>query len=224
MSGPTVTSKPVGLLHFPGILHFIVILIIAAIETVGLIIWLGLHAEADVISVLDPLFNFFQQQQTMLQIGATTFAGIVLGTFLLVEHIITQVDQTGKLSARAFGQIFVFSAIEVVIWIVWLLLIDINGIIAFVFFLGTLFVEHQIADNVKKGLGFLHFSSLGSRVFQGLIIVTIAEVVGAVIWVSASSVVALAYGSVTLTVGIVALAIGSVIEHYIARNVSQIRE
>lgn len=222
MSSPAVVKKQVGVLSFPGIAHFIVILIIAAIETVGLILWLALETEAGVISVLGSLLAFLQQQQTTLQIGQTTFAGIVLGVFLLVEHIITQIDQTGKLSARAFGQILVFTAIEVVIWIVWLLLIPINPIVAFLFFLGTLFVEHQIADNVKKGLGFLHFSSLGSRVFQGLLVVTIAEVVGAVIWVSSTA--TLTIGSVTLAVGIVVLAVFSVIEHYIARNVAQIRE
>jgi len=213
VSKSAVATKQVGLLHFPGIVHFVVILIIAGIETVGLILWLALHTGGEVISVLDSLLAFLQQQQTMLQIGGTTFAGIILGIFLLVEHIITQVDQTGRLSVREFVQIFVFSAIEVVIWIVWLLLIPVNGIVAFLFFFGSLFVEHQIADNVKKGLGFLHFSSLGSRVFQGLIIVTLAEVVGAVIWVGAIP-----------TVSLAALAVGSVVEHYVARNVAQIRE
>lgn len=71
-------------------------------------------------------------------------------------------------------------------------MIPVNGIIAFIFFFGSLFVEHQIADNVKKGLRFLHFSSLGSRVFLGLIVFTIAEVVGAVVWVGAASILALA--------------------------------
>jgi hypothetical protein len=168
-----------------------------------------MHNGEELSSVLG-LFAVPQLQQLMSQIGRTAFSGIILGTFLLVEHIITQVDQTGRFSAREFVQIFVFSAIEVVIWIIWLLLIPINGIVAFLFFFGSLFVEHQIADNVKKGLGFLHFSSLGSRVFQGLIVFTIAEVVGAVMWVAAAS--------------ILALAIGSVIEHYIACNVGQIRE
>lgn len=215
--------KQVGLLHFPGILHFIVILIISTIEIVGLVVWLRLHAGGDLGSILGP-FAVPQLQQLMSQIGRTAFAGVILGIFFLVEHIITQVDLTGRLSVREFVQIFVFSAVEVAVWIVWLLLIPVNGIVAFVFFLGSLFIEHQIADNVKKGLGFLHLSSLGSRVFQGLIVFTIAEVVGAIIWVSASSVVALTLGSVTLTVGIIALAVGSVIEHYIARNVGQIRE
>lgn len=209
MSRPAVATKQVGLLHFPGILHFIVILIISAIEIVGLVVWLRLHTGSALSSAVGP-FAVTQLQQLMSQIGRTAFAGVILGIFLLVEHIITQVDQTGRLSVKEFAQIFVFSAIEVVIWIVWLLLIPVNGIVAFVFFFGSLFVEHQIADNVKKGLGFLHFSSLGSRVFQGLITFTIAEVVGAVVWVAAAS--------------IVALAIGSVVEHYIARNVSQIRE
>ena len=209
MSKPAVATKQVGLLQFPGILHFIVILVISAIEIVGLVVWLRLHTGEALTSVLGPI-AVPQLQQLMTQLGRTAFAGVILGIFLLVEHIITQVDQTGRLSVMDFAQIFVFSAIEVVIWIVWLLLIPVNGIVALVFFFGSLFVEHQIADNVKKGLGFLHFSSLGSRVFQGLIIFTIAEVVGAIVWVAAAS--------------ILALAIGSIVEHYLARNVGQVRE
>ncbi|HEY4657036.1 MAG TPA: hypothetical protein VIH34_00965 [Candidatus Bathyarchaeia archaeon] len=209
MSKPVVATKQAGLLQFPGILHFTVILVISVIEIVGLVTWLRLHTGEALTSVLGP-FAVPQLQQLMSQIGRTAFAGVILGIFLLVEHVITQVDQTGKFSAREFAQIFVFSVIEVLIWIVWLVLIPINGIIAFVFFFGSLFVEHQIADNVKKGLGFLHFSSRGSRVFLGLIVFTIAEVVGAVVWVAAAS--------------ILALAIGSIVEHYIARNVGQIRE
>ncbi len=209
MSRSEVARKSIGLLHFPGIAHFTVVLIITGIEIIGLVKWLELQTGGDLSSVLGPL-AFPQLQQIMSQIGRTAFAGILLGLFLLVEHVITQADQTGRLSsAREFAEVLGFTTIEVFIWIIWLLLIPINGLLAFAFFLAALFLEHQIADNVKKGLGFLHFSSPGSRVFQGLVIFSIAEVLGAVVWVAAASVVA--------------LAIGSVVEHYIARNVGQIR-
>ncbi len=95
-------------------------------------------------------------------------------------------------------------------WAVWLFLIPVNGLVAFVFFLAALFVEHQITDNVKKGQPFLHFARVGSRVSRGLLVFTIFEVVGAVLWLGLGSVIP--------------LAVGSTIEHYIARNVGQIRE
>ncbi len=207
MSRQKARAQQTGLIQFPGLVHFIVVLIISAIEVIGLVIWLQLESGMSLSVVLVPLTSLSQLESLA---GRTGFAGIVLGMFLLVEHIITQVDQTGRLSGGAFLEIFAFSILEVIIWVVWLALIPINGILALAFFLATLFVEHQIADNVKKGLAFLHFASPSSRVFLGLVIFTIAEVVGAGAWVSMSS--------------IIALAVGSIIEHYIARNVGQIRE
>ncbi len=207
MSRQEAKTSEVGLLQFPGLIHFIVVLVFTAVELIGLIIWLQLESGLSLGATLLPLSSLAQLESL---VGRTGFAGIILGIFLVVEHIIAQVDQTGKLTGVAFLEILTFSSLESIIWIVWLALIPVNALLAIAFFLAALFVEHQIADNVKKGLGFLHFASPSSRVFLGLIIFTIFEVVGAGIWVSASSVIA--------------LTTGSVIEHYIARNVGHIRE
>ena len=164
------------------------VLIVTAVEIVGLVRWLELQSGGELLLA----------------------AGTLL-IFLLLEHIISQIDQTGKIiSGLELLEVAGFSIIEVVVRIVWLLLIPINGILALVFFLGALFVEHQITDNVKKRLGFFHFSSPDSLVFLGLVIFTISEVVGASLWLSQGS--------------LVALIVGSTVEHYVARNVGQISE
>jgi hypothetical protein len=106
-------------------------------------------------------------------------------------------------------EILTFSSLESVIWVVWLLLIPVNGILAFTFFLVLLFVEHHIADNVKKGLSFFKLSST-RPVFIGLLVLTISEVVGAVVWIGNQNLLAV-------------LIVGSLLEHYIARNVGLIQ-
>src|SRR3989442_11710082 len=80
---------------------------------------------------------------------------------------------------------------------------------SFTFFLAALFVEHHIADNVKKSLPFLKLSST-RLVFTGLLILTVSEVIGAVVWIGNQNLLAV-------------LIAGSLIEHYIARNVGLIR-
>ena len=180
--------KPVDLFRFPGFAHFIVVVAVTIVEIVGLVLWLNLRT-----------------------MGALVLSVALLFVALLIEHVVSQVDHAEELvSGREFLEIVAFSIIEVAVWVVWLLLIPVNGILAFLFFLAALFVEHQITDNVKKGLGFLHFSRPRTLVFLGLVIFTISEVVGAALWVS--------------TTQLIALAAGSLIEHYIARNVGQITE
>src|SRR3989454_11290874 len=207
-------SSPVGFFHFPGLAHFLVVLIVTSLEIVGLMGWLAVATGKGLDSVfgnLAILSSLNQLDQFIPTIGRARFASIFLGFFLLMEHIIAQMDQTGRgISGREFTEILSFTSLEAVIWTVWLLLIPVNGVLAIVFFLGSLFVEHQITDNVKKGLPFLHFARLGSRLATGLLIFTVFEVVGAVVWLALSSAIP--------------LAIGSTIEHYIARNVGQIRE
>jgi hypothetical protein len=73
----------------------------------------------------------------------------------------------------------------------------------------ALFVEHHIADNVKKGLSFFKLSSTGP-VFRGLLILTLSEVIGAVVWIGNQNLLAVLVG-------------GSLLEHYIARNVGLIQ-
>ena len=210
MSNVKFQQRQVGLLHFPGLVHFIVVLVVTGIEILGLTGWLQLLNGTPLSTVLG-LFYFPQIDQARTALGLNVFAGVFLGMFLLVEHVIAQMDQTGRrVSGRQFVEIFGFSTLEVVVWGVWLFLIPVNGLVAFLFFLGSLFVEHQITDNVKKGQPFLHFARLGSRLATGLLIFTVFEVVGGVLWLAFSSAIP--------------LAIGSTIEHYIARNVGQIRE
>ncbi|TMI30861.1 hypothetical protein E6H29_07510 [Candidatus Bathyarchaeota archaeon] len=207
-------SSPVGFFHFPGLGHFLVVLIVTNLEIVGLMGWLAVATGKGLDSVfgnLAILSSLNQLDQFISTIGRARFASIFLGFFLLMEHIIAQMDQTGRgISGREFTEILSFTSLEAVIWTVWLLLIPVNGVLAIVFFLGSLFVEHQITDNVKKGLPFLHFARLDGKLFRGLVLFTIFEVMGAVVWVAQGR--------------LIALALGSTLEHYVARNVGQITE
>ncbi|TMI08456.1 hypothetical protein E6H34_04220 [Candidatus Bathyarchaeota archaeon] len=210
LTSPEVSKKQPGLLHFPGLGHFLVVVIFTGIEIVGLIEWLALSRGGNPTTVLGQSYPILQIGAISSRVGMTGFAAIVLAVFLLVEHIITQVDATGRFaSGKQLVEILTFSSLESVIWVVWLVLIPVNGILAFIFFLVALFVEHHIADNVKKGLSFFKLSST-RPVFIGLLVLTISEVVGAVVWIAAQNLLAV-------------LVAGSLIEHYIARNVGLIK-
>ena len=204
-----VVQRQPGLLHFPGLGHFLVVAIFTAIEIFGLVKWLQLFHGADPASVLGQAYSILRLGVVLSRVGTTIFSGIILATFLLVEHLITQWDTTGRFVAgKQFVEILTFSSLESVIWIVWLKLIPLNGLLAFTFFVVALFVEHHIADNVKKALPFLKLSS-SSLVFVGLLILTLSEVIGAVVWVGQGL--------------LAALIVGSLFEHYVARNVGLIR-
>src|SRR2546425_2907278 len=205
-----VSKKQLGLLHFPGLGHFLVVIIFTGIEIVGLIEWLALSKGGSSIMVLGQSYPILQLGAISSRVGMTGLAAVVLAVFLLVEHIITQLDATGRFaSGKQLVEILTFSSLESVIWVVWLVLIPVNGILAFTFFLVALFVEHHIADNVKKGLSFFKLSSTGP-VFTGLLVLTISEVIGAVVWVGNQNLLAVLVG-------------GSLLEHYIARNVGLIQ-
>jgi len=205
-----VSKKQPGLLHFPGLGHFLVVVIFTGIEIVGLIEWLAISNGENHTAVLGQSYPVLQVGAISSRVGITGFAAIVLAVFLLVEHIITQADATGRfISGKQFVEILTFSSLESAIWVVWLKLIPVNGILAITFFLLALFVEHHIADNVKKGLSFFKLSST-RLVFTGLLVLTISEVVGAVVWVADQNLLAV-------------LIVGSLLEHYIARNVGLIR-
>jgi hypothetical protein len=186
-------SKVASLFQFPGLVHFIIgTIIVTAVEITGLVIWLD--------------------QQMSGNIG---LAALLLFVFLLLEHIIAQIDHHKiENPLRELGELAGFTALEALIWVVWLLLIPINGLLALAVFVGGLYVEHQITDNVKRrpthpALGYFDFRP-GSLVILGLVIFTISEVVGAVIWVQ-------------LVPGLlIAMIVGSLIEHYIAGNVGRI--
>jgi len=210
LNRPEVGEKQPGLLHFPGLAHFLVIVIFTGIEIVGLVKWLALSNSTDPSTVLGQAYSTLQLGAIFSRTGAAGFAAIILAVFLLIEHIITQVDATGRfVSGKQFVEILIFSSLESAIWLVWLELIPVNGLLAITFFLVALFVEHHIADNVKKGLPFLKLSST-RLVFTGLVILTVSEVIGAVVWVADQNL-------------LVVLIVGSLLEHYIARNVGLIR-
>ena len=210
MTSLEVSKKQPGLLHFPGLGHFLVVVIFTGIEIVGLIEWLAISNGENHTAVLGQSYPVLQGGAISSRVGITGFAAIVLAVFLLVEHIITQVDATGRFaSGKQLVEILTFSSLESVIWVVWLVLIPVNGILAITFFLAALFVEHHIADNVKKGLSFFKLSSTRA-VFVGLLVLTISEVIGAVVWVGNQNLLAVLVG-------------GSLLEHYIARNVGLIK-
>lgn len=189
----------------------ILTIIVTTVEVYGLFLWLGLQLQ-----------------------GAILSAGWVLFGFLLIEHIISQIDHNStevilhperpkqKFDLTQFVEIVIFSTIEVVVWIVWLSLIPINNLLAIAFFTLALFVEHQITDNVKKRLPLGHFASPRSILFRGLVIFTISEVAGAVIWVSLvlKNPTSVGYDKLVLLLPMI---IGSLLEHYIAGNVGHIR-
>src|SRR2546425_7085998 len=213
MAQQRIDRQP-GFFHFPGLGHFLIALIVTGIEIIGLVGWLTVARGGTLGSAygnLPVLSQLAQLDRYVANVGRTRFSAIFLGFFLLVEHLIAQTDQTGRVvGGKEFVEIFGFTILESLIWTVWLTLIPVNGAVAFLFFLGSLFVEHQITDNVKKGLPYLHFARANSRVFLGLVLITLFEVVGAVTWVALAMIIALAIGSTT--------------EHYVARNLGQIRE
>src|SRR5213594_4306712 len=92
-------SSPVGFFHFPGLVHFLVVLIVTSLEIVGLVGWLAVATGKDLSSVfgsLAILSGLTRLDQFIPGVGQARFASVFLGFFLLVEHIIAQVDQTGR--------------------------------------------------------------------------------------------------------------------------------
>src|SRR6267378_8096648 len=91
LTSPEVTKKQPGLLHFPGLGHFLVVVIFTGIEIVGLIEWLALSNGGNPTTVLGRSYPILQLGAISSRIGMTGFAAIVLAVILLVEHTITQV-------------------------------------------------------------------------------------------------------------------------------------
>jgi len=109
-----------------------------------------------------------------------------------------------ELQGLPIGQKAIVSLIESGIWVLWLVLVDLNAILAGVVLAGLLVLEHTISDNVFKGRG--TFSRLLDARTIGF---SLIEAVGAGIWlvlVDANMVV----------VGIVILVVASFIEHTLA--------
>ena len=177
----------------------------ATFEVIGLVLWIGL--------------------QRMTGINSILLGGAILLVFLIVEHIVAQVAYTRTgLSDKEASRLFVFTLLEVVNWIVWLSLVDMNQVlVAGVFFFVLLYVEHQLAYNTKKtreGLSFVNFANrhLTSRplFFTVLIVFTITELVGASLWVGLID-------AGRQQDGLIVLMIGALIEHFLAGRIAYVR-
>lgn len=109
-------DTPRGLFGFPGLGHLLVVIIVTTIEIEGLVRWLILQRGGNLASVAGPLSNIPLLQTLFSRLGAMGFAGALLLIFLLVEHVLSQMDQTGRfISSREFAEIITFSIIEVVV-------------------------------------------------------------------------------------------------------------
>lgn len=145
--------------------------------------------------------------------GAANTGSMIAGLAVLavgftVEHILAYnvIHGRGLLDLRGvpIAQKAVVSVIETGIWAVWLVLTDLNPIVAAVVLAGLLIVEHTLSDNVFKGKG------LFSRLIDGRTIVfSLIEAVGAAIWL------ALVVANLAI-VGIIVLLGASFVEHLLA--------
>ena len=170
------------------------IAVFTIVEGLTLVIWLALVRSAAGI----------------YQVGTGSLvAGIaVLAVGFTIEHIIAyNVIHNRRLldlQGVPIGQKFVVSLIETVIWALWLVLANLNMILAAVALTGLLILEHTLSDNVFKGRDI--FSKLLDPRTIGF---SLVEAVGAAIWL------ALVQANLAV-VGILILVVASFIEHTLA--------
>jgi hypothetical protein len=164
------------------------------VEGVALVTWLALvRSEAGIYQV---------------STGSLVAGLAVLAVGLTVEHIIAYnvIHNRGllELQGAPIAQKAAVSLIETIIWALWLLLANLNAILAAVVLTGLLILEHTLSDNVFKGRG------LFSRLLNGRTIgFSLIEAVGAAIWLS------LVEANLAV-VGILILVVASFIEHTMA--------
>jgi len=170
------------------------IAVFTIIEAVALAAWLALvRSDAGIYQVSS---------------GSLVAGLAVLAIGFTIEHIVAYnvIHNRGLLEivGAPIGKKAVVSLIETVIWALWLVLADLNAIVAAVVLTILLIVEHTLSDNVFKGRDL--FSKLLDARTIGF---TLIEAVGAAIW--------LALVEVNMTVlGIVVLVVASFIEHTLA--------
>jgi hypothetical protein len=132
----------------------------------------------------------------------------VLAVGFTIEHLLAYnvIHERGLLDLRGapLGRKAVVSVIETAIWAVWLILAELNAIVAAVVLAGLLIVEHTLSDNVFKSRGL--FSRLIDTRTIGF---SVIEAAGAAIWL------ALVQANLAI-VGIVILLVASFIEHSMA--------
>ena len=175
-----------------------VALLVTIIEDGGLIAWL----------ILARASMFYQ---------GVPVAPLVLLIVLLIEHSIMQRAENPNFTSRVFAQIFGFTALEVVNWSVWLMLlsntsslVSMSSLIASLYFFIGFYIEHQITENVITQQPYLRFRNRRGVITAGVIAETLSEGVGARLW--------LLYGSI----GPAFLVIGSLIEHSVQYVVGRI--
>src|SRR5690348_6017178 len=168
-----------------------VVLLVTIIEDAGLISWLIL-ARASTLYKGVPV------------------APLVLLLVLLVEHSIMQRAESPNFTGRIFARIFGITALEVVNWSVWLILLSntssllsMSSLIASLYFFVGFYIEHQITENVITDQPYLRFRNGRGAITRGVILETLSEGIGSRLW--------LLYGSI----GPAFLVAGSLIEHSI---------
>ncbi|MCI0550440.1 MAG: hypothetical protein L0287_05760 [Anaerolineae bacterium] len=170
------------------------IAVFTIVEGATLVIWLALVRSAA---------GIYQVSTGSLVAGLA-----VLAIGFTIEHILAYnvIHNRGLLDLRGvpIAQKFVVSLIETVIWAVWLVLADLNMILAAVVLTGLLILEHTLSDNVFKGRDI--FSKLLDARTIGF---SLVEAVGAAIWL------ALVQANLSV-VGVVILVVASFIEHTLA--------
>jgi hypothetical protein len=175
-----------------------VVLLVTTIEVAGLIAWLALVRAGSLYQGIP-------------------VAALVLLVVLLVEHSIMQRAENPNFTGKVFLQIIGFSSLEVVNWAVWLTLLSntsslfsMSTLVASAYFFVGFYIEHQITENVITGQPFLRFRNPKAVITAGVILETLSEGVGARLW--------LLYGPI----GIIFLAVGSLIEHSIQYVVGRV--
>ena len=167
------------------------IAVFTIVEGLTLVIWLAI----------------VRSEAGIYQVGTGSLvAGIaVLAVGFTIEHIIAYnvIHNRSLLDLQGvpIGQKAVVSLIETVIWALWLVLANLNMIVAAVALTGLLILEHTLSDNVFKGRDI--FSKLLDARTIGF---SLVEVVGAAIWLT------LVQANLAV-VGVLILVVASFIEH-----------
>ena len=170
------------------------IAIFTIVEGVTLVVWLALvRSNAGIYQV---------------STGSLVAGLVVLVVGFTIEHIIAYnvIHNRGLLELQGvpIAQKAVVSLIETIIWALWLVLADLNMIVAAVVLTGLLILEHTLSDNVFRGRDI--FSKLLDARTIGF---SLIEAIGAAIWL------ALVEANLAV-VGVMILVIASFIEHMLA--------
>jgi len=170
------------------------IAIFTIVEGVTLVLWLALvRSDAGIYQV---------------STGSLAAGLAVLVVGFTIEHLVAYnvIHERGLLDLQGapIGQKAVVSLIESAIWALWLVLANINAVIAAIVLTGLLVLEHTLSDNVFKGRGL--FSKLLDARTIGF---SLIEAVGAGIWL------ALVEANLAV-VGVAILVVASFIEHTLA--------